>query len=293
MFVRRFILPAMALSCAGCATLPEYREDPIETSEVILNIKCELREAAWAHPENSWVRDWNAALTVSLIIDHNGGVDADTSFLFPFVQASTFTAGVLGGFSGSANRTERIDFKENLTAIHEQPLPCGEQTADRYARLGGRLGIADLFARVGQSRDVAQIKPKELAYNLEFVIKGNLTLAPKFNLVPIGDAKTFTGTFRAIGSRNDTHNLKIVLQPPEPKAECPVELQFGKCPALVYLVNPDGSPAPASRESKTGSRPASRTYVPSGSVEDRLNAAKGRNVLQSIEDQLRQQNINP
>ena len=58
---------------AGCATLPEYREDAINTADIVRNIKCELRDAAWEDPANSWVQSWSAVLTLSLIVDHNGG----------------------------------------------------------------------------------------------------------------------------------------------------------------------------------------------------------------------------
>src|SRR5262245_44527472 len=48
MGVRRAALVCFALSfVTACAKLPEYREDPLTTADIVLNIKCELRDAAW------------------------------------------------------------------------------------------------------------------------------------------------------------------------------------------------------------------------------------------------------
>jgi hypothetical protein len=293
-----FILAA-SLLVAGCATLPEYREPPISTADVILNIKCELRDAAWSDPANSWVREWNAGLIISLLIDHNGFVDADASFVFPLNQGATFPLALFGGLNGSANRTERIDFKENLTDLRNKlDLPCSRDEPSHRARLGGKIGIEDLFARVTHAKDLAKINPKELNYNLDFVIRASASATPRFNMIPIGPEKTFTGSIKVGGSRTDTHTLKIVLQPPERVAGCPVPLSFGRCPTPVYNVDvpPPTAEAPKRRSLESGrsratttSQPVTRGITPL--EEDRLNAARGRNVLESIEDQLRRQGL--
>ena len=45
----RYLVTALFYAAlGGCSTLPEYREEPINTADVILNIKCQLRQAAWA-----------------------------------------------------------------------------------------------------------------------------------------------------------------------------------------------------------------------------------------------------
>ena len=304
MFASRILAKAALVSLlllTGCATLPEYREPPISTAEVILNIKCELRDAAWSNPENMWVREWNAGLVLSLLIDHNGGVDADASVVFPLSQGATFPLALFGGATGSANRTERIDFKENLTDLrNKHDLQCSRERPDRHARLGGRLGIEDLFARVTHAKEIAKINPKELNYNLDFVIRASASATPKFNLIPIGPEKTFTGSLKVGASRTDTHTLKIVLQPPERLAGCPVPLSFGRCPTPVYNVDipppvTNSSPGrrrsfePGTRRSAPSAQPSTRGITPF--EENRLDAARGRNVLESIEDQLRRQGL--
>ena len=291
---RRTALACLAICVvAGCAKLPEYREDAITTADIVLNIKCELRDAAWSDPRNAWVHTWNAGLTLSLIVDHSGGIDADTnSWVFPLSAGATFIANLTGGFSGAATRTERIDFKESLEVLHtDQKLRCEREDPGRYARLGGRLDIGDLFARVGLMKDMANINPRQLDYNLDFVIRKNAGLAPRFSFIPIGKEKTYTGSLRGTASRTDTHSLKISLVPPVERARdpgCAVEMSHGKCPTPVYVV-------PTPPEPKAG--PAARRARPRapGGVSpleaDNLDRAQSRNLLQGIDDQLRQRGL--
>ena len=290
---REIALACLATSIvAGCAKLPEYREDAVSTADIVLNIKCELREAAWSDPRNQWVQTWNAGLILALEVTHSGGIDSDNTWVFPLNQGATFILGLTGGFSGQATRTERVNFKEKLTDLHnDKDLMCEREDPGRYARLGGRLGIDDLFARVGLMQKDARINPKQLDYNLDFVIKKNATTTPKFNLVPIGKEKTYTGSLKWTGSRGDTHSLKITLEPPDrPAPGCPVPLSFGKCPIPVYNVTPPPEP-------KEGLGPAARRAAPrarggiSPAESDSLDRAQSRNLLQSIDDQLRRQGI--
>lgn len=288
---------ATALAClaismvAGCAKLPEYREDPLTTADIVLNIKCELRDAAWSDPRNAWVRNWNAGLNLSLIVDHTGGLDADALWSFPLTTGGTFTFGLTGGFSGQGTRTERIDFKESLAALHADPkLQCEKEDPGRYARLGGRLDIGDLFARVGLMKDTANINPKQLDYNLDFLIRKSATAAPRFLVIPIGDRNTFTGGLRWTGNRTDTHSLRISLIPPveRERIACARDLIDGKCPTPVYIV-----PEP---KQGLGPRAAPRRVArpPTGVSpleEDNLDRAQSRNLLQGIDDQLRRQGI--
>jgi hypothetical protein len=290
---REIALARLATSIvAGCAKLPEYREDAVSTADIVLNIKCELREAAWSDPRNQWVQTWNAGLILALEVTHSGGIDSDNTWVFPLNQGATFILGLTGGFSGQATRTERVNFKEKLTDLHnDKDLMCEREDPGRYARLGGRLGIDDLFARVGLMQKDARINPKQLDYNLDFVIKKNATTTPKFNLVPIGKEKTYTGSLKWTGSRGDKHSLKITLEPPDrPAPGCPVPLSFGKCPIPVYNVTPPPEP-------KEGLGPAARRAAPharggiSPAESDSLDRAQSRNLLQSIDDQLRRQGI--
>jgi len=136
----------------------------------------------------------------------------------------------------------------------------------------------------------------QMDYNLDFVIKKAAGLAPRFNLIPIGKEKTFSGGLRWAGASNDTQTLKITLIPPaerERPVACARELVDGKCPLPVYIVEKPSttrSSPPAGRAAPPAVRSAPASRV-SRADEDRLERGKSRNLLESIDDQLRRQNI--
>ena len=307
----RFVSVFVATSVvAGCATLPQFREDPITTADVILNIKCELREAVWLYRGNEWVQKWIAGLTFSLDVTHTGGLDADASWVFPMAQGATFSIAPVGGFSGQATRKESINFNESLEFLRDDPkLRCAPQDPDRYARLGGQIGFADLLERVGRSMDSANIRPKELSYNLDFVIKKNANVTPRFSLIAIGKEKKFTGFPKWSGSYSDTQSLKLVLTRPaeddrdKPPA-CKHKLVEGKCPQPVYQVTPELEVAtpkkggrrivgggPAEPDTRAQARRGGAARGLSSADEERIERAQTRNLLDRIEGGLRREGI--
>ncbi len=284
--MRRFAsacLIGLTLSLSGCATLPHYEQDPLTTADVIRHIKCEFRSAAWRdHPEHMWLQGWNAAFVVTLEVFHNGGQESDVSLVVP-LNPGTFNLGLTSGLTGQATRTERIYFQERLDKLNgPTDLNCPEQGADRSSdRLGGRLGLLDLFNRALEAQRLAKIKPKQLDYNLDFVIKANGSVSPRFQLIPVFNDKTLSGGIRLLGARNDTDTLKITLDSPPP--DCPVELDRGKCPSPVYIVERP--------QLRAGARRAPGATGVTPQDQDLLDRAQGRNLLQGIDDQLRRQGI--
>jgi hypothetical protein len=250
---------------AGCATLPPYPDDAVSTAEIVRHIKCELREAVWSKPGHEWLNTWNAALVLSLEVFHNGEVGADTAVVLPLGHGGSFLPNLTGTLSGQATRTERISFNESLSALRRDPtLRCEERDTERYGRLGGRLGIADLFERAGRTRKVANLTGlTQLDYNLDFIIKSNAGLAPRFLVVPIGHDRTIGGGVKLAGSNSDSQTLKLTLVPP--------------------------AQGPTSRGLATGPRGAGPSLAPAD--EDRLERSKSRNLLESIDDKLRRQNL--
>lgn len=312
----------------GCATLPEPPEDALEVAELVRNIKCELRNAAWMDVKNDWVREWNAALTVSLIIDHQGGITTDGTWTFPLPQGGNFILGVTAGATGSANRTERLSFNENLTKLNQdKKLRCVKSSDIYFSRLSGNLGFDKVFERARKAITVARVALNQLDYNIDFVIKKEGSLNPKWTLIPIGTDRKFSGGIKWSGSRTDTHTLKVVLQPP--KEPCKVKDQYGNCASPVYNVWPSiaSKPLPTSKTILPRSRssyaprssPASSsdnvTGPPSGSRKNvtrssrrsgasrrrldgltdnearELKSGQTRNLLQSLDDQLRRDGI--
>lgn len=247
---------SIGVCITGCAVLPEYREEAVTTAEIIRHIKCELRDAAYGYPQNEWVRDWTAGLIFTFKVDHTGGLDADAaSWRFPINGGANFTISLTGGFSGQGVRTENMNFKVAMKEldkeISEGHFDCYDHDRDpsRFARLGGRLGIADLFERTYHTMNVAHVPVKvmnSLDYNIDYVVRLEGSAQPRFNLVPIGKEKVFTGSMNWTGKRSDTQSLKITLTPPTPEKACPVVAgdgtPFKKCPDVVALL-PYAKPA--------------------------------------------------
>jgi hypothetical protein len=136
-------------------------------------------------------------------------------------------------------------------------------------------------------KTTANIDPKQLDYNLDFVIRKSGTAAPRFLVVPIGQGNSFTGGARWTGSRTDTHSLRISLVPPAERVACLRELVDGKCPTPVYTVEPE--PRAAGRAAPRRAA-RSRGGISPLEAED-LDRAQSRNLLQGIDDQLRRQGI--
>ena len=249
--MRRFPIFLALLGClysGGCAFLPEFKEPPLTTAGVIRHLKCEVYEAAYRYPENEWVRSWTVGLILELQVNHLGGLDAESStWTFPLNKGATFSVALAGGFSGQGTRTERFNFKFKPSEFEKNPSQCDAEEPSRYALLGGGLGIADLFRRVTLTTKVANVQRwQSLDYNLEFIVKANAGVTPKFNLIPIGKEKTFTGSAKWTGSRSDTQSAKMTLTPPS-EAVCPVTVGGNEewpdptdCPKPVYIVKARG-----------------------------------------------------
>ena len=103
----------------------------------------------------------------------------------------------------------------------------------------------------------------QLDYNLDFIIKSNAGLEPRFTVVPIGNDKSLRGGLKLAGSNSDTQTLKLTLVPP--------------------------AQGPTTRGLATGPRGAGPPIAPVD--EDRLERSKSRNLLESIDDKLRRQNL--
>ena len=298
----RYAACCVTAFASGCATVPDYRDDEITTADVITSIKCELRNAAWRmHPENRiYFSGWNAGFIVELQVFHKGGQESDASFVVP-LHPGTFTLGLTSGLTGEATRTERINFSEKLSDLNaDRGLVCpGEHPRGRYALLGGELGMADLFNRARESIAQARIQPTQLDYNIEFIIRMDGSISPKFSMIPIGNDRTLSAGLKLLGSRKDTHSLKLVLKPPPERVAvaCAVELEHGRCPTPVYTVTPKpkepraGEAAPFTEQAPAGPPSKPRRGL---SPEEQRDIERGlnQNILQGIDqDTLREEGL--
>jgi hypothetical protein len=285
--MRTILIPCFAAFVFGCTSLPDMPQDGITTADVIRSIKCELRDAVWRErPTKYLAADWNAGIILTLAVYQNGGADGEASWVVPLTPG-VFTGALSFQLVGEATRTERIEFQEKLSALRaNQNLDC-RSPADKDSRvlLGGHLGIRDIVERTDAAIKVADITPKQLDYNLSFVIKRNGSATPRFSMIPVGGDRTFSGNAKISGVRNDTHDLKITLTKASPKATCPVKLANGECPIPVYVVQrPD-------KESVAGQRVRGTSRGLSPREQEDLSRDLTRNILQGIDEQLRRQGI--
>jgi hypothetical protein len=214
-----FSAPLSFLALSGCATLPEYRDDNITTADVVLNIKCEMRDAVWRHPAHAWLKDWDAGFTLQLNVFHKGGATGNASLVVP-LNPGTFTIALDAGADGEATRNATMEFSERLNRLRSfGPCPHDYASQDRRWLLEGELGIRDWLERVALSQESATIFPKSVAYSLEFIIRKNGGVKPSFSMIPVGRNR-FGGDVNLTGSRRDTHKVSIALakhKEPEPQ----------------------------------------------------------------------------
>jgi hypothetical protein len=220
-------------------------------------------------------KGWGAKLSFTFEVNHNGELSTgDDTWVFPLNMGATFSVALTGQFTGTGNRKENIEFDQSLKKLAEDSklaLECSERgQAGRFARLGGYLGIDDLIERAHLSRGEAYDDYSKLTYDLEFTIKKNASLTPRFSLVPIGKEKFFTGSMKWAGTRTDTQKLGLTFTAPdEPKkpASCAVVPldpagwpDPSTCPTVVYRV--DAKPAPCKNLNKTQCEARSQLDTP-------------------------------
>ena len=218
---RVFFACAAVAATVGCATLPEYRDEPVTTAEIVRHVRCELRGAIRSDPRYRWLlnqhgKGWNARLSFTFEVNHSGDISiGESAWNFPLTAGGTFNLSLTGGVKGTGNRRENIEFDQKLTKLDADPyLACSTAEPSRYARLGGRLGIADLLERATLSRPEAYNDYTKMGYDLEFAVVRNASLTPRFSVIPIGGKNTFGGNARWIGTNSDTQKLSLTFTPP-------------------------------------------------------------------------------
>lgn len=123
----------------GCVAVPgnETPFFPVETKDVVRNIRCELRNAMWdpeklkvadsqyseqerltklneIDPNYSWFTNQSAGMELTLKIAQNDSTTASSSFGFPILPVGLATLDMGGGYSAKATRTEKFSFNEAL-----------------------------------------------------------------------------------------------------------------------------------------------------------------------------------
>lgn len=284
---------ALAGLLAACATTPQAEVYDVTPSDVLRNVKCELRTA---YRDNADVAgDWLSALQISMKVYNSGDAGGGISFIVP-TNPGTFSAGLSSRLSGYGSRTERIYFSESMQRL-EQPVYdtiCDDALYYRGKKvmLVGRIGFAELFERMRDTIEMTNTDISQLDYNLHFEIAMSGNASARISSLSIGDDGLFGADIFAGAEKANHHSLQVTFYPPK-ENYCPVALVNGVCPRLVYQVNRHtvqigrrGRAAQA--PSQPAPRPTRSTGAPS---REELNRALDRNTTSTIVDNLRDQNL--
>lgn len=226
-----------SLAIAGCTTLPKYFDYGITAADIVVNAKCQLLDAVTSSlmdtdPDSSkfgkevagdprfrrdhskWLDGWGAGFTLTLIVLRKGGGSGDASLVVPVAPSGTFTIGFKGGLTSEAKRTEKIEFNVKLDEAFVNSETCERERGKHL--LAGDLGIKHLFDHTVLSEIRGQITPSGLTHELQFLIKANSSVTPKFAMIPVG-GNVVGGSLGVESSRDDTHTLNIVFKKPATK----------------------------------------------------------------------------
>lgn len=299
----------------GCTSLPEIEQDAITTTAIILNIKCQFRDAlrefnvgsvAGPVPSVNWLipdeeRSWKAGFTLTMKTYNKGSVFTDTSLVVP-LNPGSFTLGLKGGVTGDATREEKVDFTEKLIDIYNYK-DCPPNASSEKRLLEGDLGFEDFLHRMSIARNDGIMKdPTSLTYNIDFSIRYNGGISPKWSLIPVG-SRTFNTLFNLDGESTGYHSLKVVFSRPVRRcSDSTVEVALpGRgaekvCASYVIALpgeQPVDVPKPSTSDERRDQRPlrpSARPVTPSAdddATQRRLDALKGLNALDSLSDKLR------
>ena len=282
---------ASLILLSGCVQTPEFREDVLTTTDVVLNVKCELRNALRKmRPQSGWLttpgKSWAAGFTQTLNVVARADLGAAAGFTFPLTPGVFTVAFGAGGYT-QATRTETFDFTENLGELLAFDRCPGDIVNDHYILLEGRLGFEDILASALASRDIAKVKLTSFAYNLDFDIEKGGGASPSFSLIPIGASNTFGGGITFAAKRTNSNTLRVVFSPPVLSLCLPEVLEkFKVCPQLVMVVDPNKKGMYgifSNGDTGGGTEP----MVDPGATQQRLDNLKGRNVLECTLNELR------
>jgi hypothetical protein len=253
-------------------------------------------------------KTWSAGFTLTMKTFQKGGATGDASFVVP-LNPGSFSLGFKAGVTGEVTREEKIDFTEKFFKLYDfDKCPSDSATNQNNSLLQGKIGFYDLLERVALAKEHEIIKPTSLAYNLDFVIKYNGNVSPKFNLIPVGN-KTLTAGLNLDGDRHNFHLLKVVFSPPVEKS-ClgpkvtlkdangkPIkDEKTGKnieiCPNYVVQVVPDAESIkkgflPSAGVGISGELGRTSEDVDDAATQRQLELLKGRNALESLLDRER------
>jgi hypothetical protein len=236
---RTVVACALAVALSGCGLFtPEknlfsndYDHAPGQASpqgmyeyNIVQHIQCEIRNGVWRAsqlPNSGWLRQYGGLATLKLIVEDQGSLSPNASFLTPFglVGAQSFTLGI--GASGSANatRTETMAFTYSDGELYRNAVIDAKNGIRDCNKLQQGVQInSDL--KIGQfiydkvvvaGAQGPQIKNfSQLQFEINFVasLSGNITPTWKFTRTTVNGSGSLLSA-----TRTNTNDLIVTLGP--------------------------------------------------------------------------------
>ena len=228
---------ALAVALSGCGLFaPEknlfsndYDHAPGQASpqgkyeyNIVRHIQCEIRVGVWRAsqlPNSGWLKQYGGLATLKLIVEDQGSLSPNASFLTPFGLAGAFTLGI--GASGSANatRTETMAFTYSDGELYRDAVKdakIGPENCDKLqqgVQIDSDLKITQFIYDkvVAAGADGPQIKNfSQLQFEINFVasLSGNLTPTWKFTRTTVNGSGSLLSA-----TRTNTNDLIVTLGP--------------------------------------------------------------------------------
>lgn len=218
-----FCVPVF-LALNGCTSVPDLPEQySVSVSDVVDNIRCELRDASHNHTMMTTGKGWTAAVDLELYVTANAGFDASASLTNPVRSTGVENQVVVsigGGHSAKAERTANFSFAVNM--LDPSKIHCDASVpADAHHLLRGNLGIdnwigvlAMTFAqsKAGKEKRETALTPIKSGYTVEFTITTKGSLGPSIEAIGIGASQARAGLILS-GDRGERHKMTIAFTP--------------------------------------------------------------------------------
>ncbi|RCW83734.1 hypothetical protein [Phyllobacterium bourgognense] len=195
------------LVLGGCGTLPILPvKYPVEVSDVVNHVRCELQEASRA---SNFVTDgpgWSVAIGLNLKVLTDAGIGADASIESPVSSGSVIVGGK-ASLASTASREAALSIVENL----DEPDKMSCVVRPTGVRLLGDLGVKEWISDLQTAISSTKMDMEGFSYTVEFTIEKRLSdVGPDFSLIPFR-RNTIGGGFGLSGGRKDTHSLVLTF----------------------------------------------------------------------------------
>jgi hypothetical protein len=216
----RVLVVGMQVFLTGCHTSPDVRDVvPIDTVEIIRNIRCEVRDAVVTYDSNHWIHTAAIAYGFTFNALEKNGIAGGLTFTFPVMPAGKWVLGLDAGVSRHREGENVVDLGEILGNLDQ--LDCASRPADAPGYpITGRVGLKEVidgFVAVNAFNGVLQ---KKFTRSLRYELRMSGGIKPTITVIP-APGNIRDGTLNAGAERQDVHKLLIALVPPNKASTTP------------------------------------------------------------------------